>query len=295
MNDEDRRLTGDEAEKLLASVLHRTTGAACRRAEELLCDLTFAEDGLRAGDEAGVAAREDGGWPDRALLAAHLEHCKACADLATALQHAAGVLPSLASLDPGPGFTWAVLQATSRAMPTRAARLAGWWRGWLVRPRFAFELAYVATLLLVLIVGNPAQTLQAASARTATAAAAGLHRARSAWPAIDLVAAEGAEAPVIGRIGSASAEMLGHGAALRNDLDGFWGRALQALSSSLGWLRGAATYLLDGVRGTWSRLRTTALEWLPQPASRPARGAAGRAEGGMSRADSSEPGSRGAR
>jgi hypothetical protein len=270
MKDDDLRLTADEAEKLVASVLQRTTGGACRRAEELLSDLAFGDP----------------------LLAAHLQHCARCSEMAIALRRAASVLPSLAAFDPGPAFTWEVLNATSRQTHAAGAgRLAAWWRQWLARPRFAFELAYVATLLLVLLVGNPVETVQAASARTATVAARGLDRARTIWPsAVEVVGAEGRPAPGIGRLAAATREVLGEGAALRNNLDSVWGRALQAVSSSSGWLRGAASYLLNGVRTTWSRLRTASLQWIAQDASRHA----GRAND-RPRAATSEPAATGPR
>jgi hypothetical protein len=59
------------------------------------------------------------------------------------------VLPALAEIEPPLGFTQRVLGATTAAPPPSL-----WWRV-LARPRASLELAYVATALLVVVLGNP--------------------------------------------------------------------------------------------------------------------------------------------
>lgn len=139
-----------ELEDLLAGVLARTTGPVCGRAHELL-----PAEGLPE--------------TDRRLLALHLEGCAECRALAAALAALAEDLPALAEMAPEPGFAEDVLARTSRAAPAvpaleRWARrlagglsgnwaaLAGGWRRtsavWVRRPRFAWEAAFLLTLVL---------------------------------------------------------------------------------------------------------------------------------------------------
>jgi hypothetical protein len=123
------------------------------------------------------------GWTRRPDVAAHLRRCGDCRDWLEAFgageQHWAaepadafvdsvlarttGVetllrdLPSLAEMDPGPGFAERVILATSRR-PAAAGWGVRWvdaWRALVRRPRFAWEAAYVATVCWVLIFGNP--------------------------------------------------------------------------------------------------------------------------------------------
>lgn len=143
----DRRDPLDtELEALLASVLAETTGPVCGRAHELLPDEEIPET-------------------DRRLLALHLEGCAGCRALAAALSALAEDLPALAEVPPEPGFVEGVLAHTSRAAPAvpvlerwarrlagSLAALAGAWRRtwpvWVRRPRFAWEAAFVLTLVL---------------------------------------------------------------------------------------------------------------------------------------------------
>jgi anti-sigma factor RsiW len=161
----------------VGDVLRRTTGPACRRAEDLLPD--FA-DGLL---DAGTAS----------LVASHLAHCAACAALAETLRAMGPVLASLAEVEPGPDLLVSVLDATSRRPKERVgsgfSRIAGWqaWvAGWsellLSRPRLSLEAAYIGTVLFVLVFGNPAATLHAASARTVAVAETGIGRVKTALP-----------------------------------------------------------------------------------------------------------------
>jgi anti-sigma factor RsiW len=271
MNDDDIRLTPDEEENFVASVLRRTSGAACQRAEEWLCDYV---DGSLGRD-------------DQALVEGHLEHCMGCARLAEALRVSAEVLPALAAFDPGPGFTEAVLAAT------RATERAGWsaarviglagvglsrplealtasWNRWLARPRFAFEAAYAATLVLVLVVGNPATTLHAASAMTRTAAEAGIVRARQAWPtAVELPSA-------VREIRAATGAALERRAGSAR-LDDAWGRALERWSNTWLWARGLASELVRDVTLTYDRVRAAVASWFTHDGTRASEPRAGSA------------------
>ncbi|HEU4952444.1 MAG TPA: zf-HC2 domain-containing protein [Holophagaceae bacterium] len=125
--------------ELTRSILGRTSGAPCARLRTLACDLV---DGALTPDEA-------------ALAQAHLDHCTACAILVSALRASADLLPALADLDPGPGFTARVLWATS-LLPEPAP--SGWAR-LLQRPRIALELAYLAAAAGILAFHSPAARL----------------------------------------------------------------------------------------------------------------------------------------
>jgi hypothetical protein len=132
------------------AVLARTSGPACRQAEKRLGDWV---DGLvPQGTESGV-------------LAQHLEHCPDCAGLVAELERLAVELPRLAIVAPEPSLVAGVLR---RTLPFEV-RLRRWWAEagsqWVRRPRFASELAYVATLVLVLLFGTPVSPLQAMPAR----------------------------------------------------------------------------------------------------------------------------------
>jgi len=128
------------------------------------------------------------GWMARPDVEAHLRACPACRDFVEAfsqgerafveapavsfadavLARTAGLeallrdLPSLADMEPGPGFAERVLLATSRRphAPGWRTRLAAAWWALVRRPRFAWEAAYVATLCWVLLFGNPVGALE---------------------------------------------------------------------------------------------------------------------------------------
>ena len=106
---------GDSGADLTAAVADRTSGKACGRAR-----------GLMAG-----AVDEAPGRDDAALLREHVAHCEDCQVFEAGLAGALAGLPSLAEMDPGPGFVPAVLARTS-GRPARAtwvdharARVAG--------------------------------------------------------------------------------------------------------------------------------------------------------------------------
>lgn len=148
---------------LAPEILARTSGAACERARERLAPL--------------VDPSEDGPLPEaeRAVLELHLEACADCRALRAELVALGEDLPRLAELDPGPGFVEGVLARTShrRAAAARLAerlrrlgdRLGSGLLPRLVRrPRFAWEAAYVAVLLLTPLIasaGSPDAAAQA--------------------------------------------------------------------------------------------------------------------------------------
>ena len=135
---------------LAALVLGRTSGTACRKAEERLPD--FVDGALPA----------DG---DRELLAEHLEHCVSCSGLATELEWLAVELPRLAIVRPGKSLVEGVLRRTLPASVLLRRWWAATWPCWIRRPRFASELAYVVTLFLVLLFGTPVSPFQAMPGR----------------------------------------------------------------------------------------------------------------------------------
>jgi len=138
------------------------------------------DDVRAAALDPGLQPRD---WMRRPEVDAHLRRCEQCRDWLEAfgagehlwaaepadsfadavLARTAGVeallaeLPSLAEMDPGPGFVARVLLATSQR-PAASGWLDRWadaWRALVRRPRFAWEAAYVATVCWVLIFGNP--------------------------------------------------------------------------------------------------------------------------------------------
>jgi len=189
-----------DGEGFLRDVLARTSGSPCGRAETLLPDLT---DGLLAD-------------LDRQLVQAHLEHCAPCRALAVALGWAGPVLPQLAVVDPGEAFTASVLARTSRRqrldLPSpataRPSGMAGvmdhvgrWWAERILVPGFAPRVAYVATVVLVLLTSVPGAPLRAvpgAALKLMTAGPAVLPGTAGAAQWVDARAAEG-QAVVAGR------------------------------------------------------------------------------------------------
>lgn len=145
-----------QSDDLVERVLARTSGSACAKAQDFLPDLV---DGQLAGLDAD-------------LVKAHVQHCPTCQGLVRALGWLEGTLPAMARLDPGPDFTRSVLQVTSRAAASRPQtavglpdRLRSWLQGQLLRPGFAAELAYVATVVVVLLTAVPGAPLESAPRR----------------------------------------------------------------------------------------------------------------------------------
>lgn len=133
---------------LTASILAATSVRPCAAARARLCD--YADRTLAAFD--------------RSLVEAHLERCGSCAALAGALARATAVLPTFAELAPPASLTGRVLAVTSRRAvePGIGERLAAWLSRAALRPRFSVAVAYVATVLIVLFVGDPVDAFRRA-------------------------------------------------------------------------------------------------------------------------------------
>lgn len=128
---------------LTSEILRRTSGPVCNEAELHLCPLMD----------------DDLGDTDREFLHLHVSHCPSCDALAISLRELKETLPEMAALEPGDAFTAEVLQATTRHT-TAFAELRKWWRRMMLRPRFAWEAAYVGALLILLAIGNPVPLIQ---------------------------------------------------------------------------------------------------------------------------------------
>jgi anti-sigma factor RsiW len=231
---------------LVGPVLARTAGSACSRAEEILCD--FVDGAL--GDE------------DATLLAAHLEHCEKCQALAAALTELDGVLAGLTAFEPDPSFLADVLAATTGREAAASWLPAGWrnrLQSLVERPRFAFEVAYVGVVLFVLVFGNPAMTVQAASARTASVARTEISRVRDALPAaLSIVpvkeVAQGAGYlwSLAGKDGRASSPR----AVVQAVSASWWERAFGTWSGLWTFVRGTVDSVLADLQARWTELRT---------------------------------------
>ncbi len=163
-------------EEFIRQVLARTTGSPCARAQERLCAYVDAEL-----DSIGTD-----------LVRGHLEHCGGCAALVATLATMGGDLAALAQTHPGEAFAERVLAAT---LPWRG-RLARRWRrfgrDWsqlLLRPRFAWEAAYVGAMILGLIFGAPASPLREVPGRALTLAASNPVQALEKTPLAEVPAA----------------------------------------------------------------------------------------------------------
>ncbi len=130
---------------LVPGVLERTSGSPCERARLLL-----------------AAAPEERHGDALTLLSGHVASCVECSRVAGALARMELELPELAELDPGDGFTEAVLARTAAVTPTRTpslrARLAAMWERAAQRPRFALEAAYAGAVVAFLFFGLPSAT-----------------------------------------------------------------------------------------------------------------------------------------
>jgi hypothetical protein len=154
-------------EDFVQGVLGRTSGSACGRCLDLLPALN---DGALAD-------------LDRQLAQAHLENCTGCRAVAVTLGWLTPLLPDMAEIDPGDAFTRSVLDATTRrkaweeAGPAGAAglmdRLGRWWERQILKPQFAVQAAYAATLVLVLLTAVPGAPLRDAPGRALAVIQAG--------------------------------------------------------------------------------------------------------------------------
>ena len=141
---------------LTEAVLRRTVGNPCEAARSRLCDLV---DGTLDPF-------------DRELVSGHLSHCDPCTALAGALARSSAVLPSFAGLPAPSGLAERVLAATSRrpVEPSIAERFAAWLGRAVMRPRFSLEVAYVCTLLIALVFGNPVKAFKETASRASALA-----------------------------------------------------------------------------------------------------------------------------
>jgi len=138
------------APDLTNAVLERTSGSACSRAHEILCE---SVDGTL-------------GHVDAELLSLHLDRCGECAALAVALKRLGEDLPAMAELEPAAGFVEEVLAATLPRRSPWAGLAARWARAWttlLARPRIAWEAGYVGTVALWLVVSVLGAPFQAST------------------------------------------------------------------------------------------------------------------------------------
>jgi predicted anti-sigma-YlaC factor YlaD len=138
-------------ESLSQAIVAKTSGGGCGAARERLCDFV---DGALAPF-------------DRDLVGGHLAHCPPCSALAAALADATALLPSFAGLAPRVSVVREVLTATSRrhVQPTFGDRVSAWVARAAQRPRFSLEVAYVLTVVLLIVLGNPVDAFREASAR----------------------------------------------------------------------------------------------------------------------------------
>ncbi len=143
----------DGKKDLTRLILARTSGGACARAQDLLCD--FVDD---------LLPREDAD-----LVSQHVDNCPACRHLAGVLSELKEILPRMAEVQPDEKFTEEVMRSTLGLRPAPRpglrARLREWWLRAAQRPRFSLEAAYAGTLLMVLFLGNPFPSMQALSVR----------------------------------------------------------------------------------------------------------------------------------
>lgn len=242
---------------LVRSVMRRTAGSACPAAHARLCDRV---DG----------ALSDG---DRAILDDHVAHCRDCAHLFGALTAMTRDLPSLAELDPDATFVYGTYEggdrhpalaarsfveqvldrttnasrpaARHRSLAVRIGRFVdARLRRWVVRPRFAMEVSYVMTALLVAIVGIPR------------------------WSGVDVPDARDA-ARRFGRMPVAAVDKA------ERTVDGVWTVAWSRVTRAVG---DGQEQLFEGASWAgdrWSRVRTWLLDPESSPADAPTRPAPG--------------------
>ena len=135
---------------LSSSILERTSGSPCDRAQEIVCD--YVDETLPQ--------------LDRELLELHNDSCTDCDSMTAALAKLSVELPAMAELTPPATLLEGVLAATTH----KPRPLAGVWerleRGWaalLTRPRLAWETGYVGAMCIWLIVSLVGVDLKTAS------------------------------------------------------------------------------------------------------------------------------------
>ena len=122
---------GDPSLDFTREVLEKTSGTTCDKARSQLCAWVDRELGEEESE----------------LLGSHLEHCPTCEGLVAILLELKAELPSMAEVIPDPGFCQAVLKATVMQRNWRI-RAVKWWESLFQRPRFAWEAAYLGTLVI---------------------------------------------------------------------------------------------------------------------------------------------------
>jgi predicted anti-sigma-YlaC factor YlaD len=120
-----------------AAVLEQTIGSACGRAREQLPD--------HADQTLDLVNRE--------LVELHLAGCSDCRRLSATLVALRRELPKLAEAPLDERFTTEILAATVARQSRWKSWWLGHWSGWVQRPRFAMEAAYVGLLVVMLVLG----------------------------------------------------------------------------------------------------------------------------------------------
>jgi len=260
MSDKHNRPYDDnfDTEGFVGGVLDRTSGQACERAVTQLGDL--------------MAERLTG--LDRQLVQAHLEHCPGCRRLAVTLGWLTPLLPVMAEIDPGPEFLAGVLSRTTAARrpvvhAEHPAGLAGlmdrvgrWWEQRILRPDFALQVAYVATVVLVLLTVAPGSPLRGVPGQALEMVTAGPQTAPIIGPAMtgvsDWVESSTTDAVTAGRgrvtnrwqrINMTLTERAGRTTGSRRELQLHWQTMIdQAQARELG----SAGYELLATLRTWN-------------------------------------------
>ncbi len=130
----------DEERELTAAILAATSGSACHA-----CRMR-----LEAIDRGTLSRGEE------MLVREHLDHCAACRAVRETLAWLPAALEDRRERSGGPSFVTGVLDRTVGTPSRRArrfGRLAQGWRVWSRRPLFALEAAYLATVVLIVLVG----------------------------------------------------------------------------------------------------------------------------------------------
>ena len=148
----DLALLAGAAPDLAPDIVARTSGAACGRVQMLLPGLV---DGMLAASDAD-------------LVQVHLAHCARCLTLQRALVWLGSELPQLALVEPALDLTDEIVASTSGLRARQVARrraVQEWLQRLVARPRFAWEAAYVATVLLALLFGSSLSPLKEVPSR----------------------------------------------------------------------------------------------------------------------------------
>lgn len=235
-------------ESLAQAIVARTSGGGCAAARERLCDFV---DGSLAP-------------LDRDLVGGHLDHCHACAELASALTEAALVLPSFATLSPRVSLVPGVLAATSRRpiQPTLGERVSAWLDRAAQRPRFSLEVAYVLTVLLLVVLGNPVHAFKEVSVRVQPRAS--MVAAAVSGPIDHLRAAAEEKLNIVGQAIAPKAKPAGAVDASRAMLWQWWRTYVDAPVRS--FLSRASAWAAEIIDAASRAMRGTSSEPSPPPA-----------------------------